>query len=256
MRFRERDYDPLTEINDLEHEEDVRRNTASLGEALRSRAAKKGILIALCSMFFQQLSGINSVIFYSTSIFADANVQIEPSTCTIIVGVIQIVATFIATVTVDRVGRKILLIISGFFMALCTLSLGIFYAVKQVNEESVENAGWISLVALCVFIIAFSLGYGPIAWTLIGELFSADIKGFGSSLAGASNWFFAFVVTIAYPPLKDAIYPSNCFFIFTLVSLLGIVFVITTVPETKGRSLKEIHDDLGRKTKARGYIEE
>lgn len=255
MQFRERAHDPLSEINDLEHEEDVRRNTTSLFEALRNRSARKAIIIALGSMFFQQFSGINSVIFYSSDIFTDANVQIQPSTCTIIIGIIQIIATSVATMTVDRLGRKILLIISGIFMALCTLSLGIFYAVQQDDPESVVNAGWISLVSLCVFIIAFSLGAGPVPWTLMGELFSSDIKGFGSSLAGASNWFFAFIVTIAYPPLKEAIHPSNCFFIFTFLSLIGIVFVICIVPETKGRSLKEIHEELGR-GKARGYIEQ
>lgn len=256
MQFRNREYDPLNEINDLEHEEEIRRNLGNLSEALKRKSSKMAILIALGAMFFQQLSGINAVIFYSTTIFTDAKINIEPSTCTIIIGVIQVIATFVATMTVDRLGRKKLLIISGLLMATCTLTLGVFYAVKQVDPDKVVGFGWISLISLCVFIIAFSLGYGPVPWNLIGELFSSDVKGFGSSLAGAFNWLLAFLVTIAYPPLREIIYPSNCFFIFTILSIVGIFFVVLIVPETKGRSLKEIHDLLGESKAPRGYTEE
>lgn len=81
---------------------------------------------------------------------------------------------------------------------------------------------------------------------MIGELFSSDIKGPASSGCAFMNWFLAFVVTISYPPLKEAIYPSNCFFIFTAVSLVGVFFSLFIVPETKGKTLKEIQDLLGK----------
>jgi MFS family permease len=162
MKFRAKNYEPIVEITELEKEDEVRR-TEDIKSALMKKSSQKAIKIGLGLMFFQQLSGINAVIFYTSTIFEDANIDIKPEYATIIVGVIQIIATFGATATIDKVGRKALLIISGIFMSLCTLTLGIFYAVKQVDNESVSEHGHVPLIALCIFIIAFSLGYGPVS---------------------------------------------------------------------------------------------
>lgn len=159
MKFRNPNYEPIVEITELEKEEEARRSE-NFKQALSKKSSKKAIFIGLSLMFFQQLSGINAVIFYTSSIFNDANVSLQPEIATIIVGVIQVIATFIATATIDKIGRKILLVLSGALMALCTLSLGIFYSAKQSNPDSVFDYGWVSLASLCVFIIAFSLGFG------------------------------------------------------------------------------------------------
>lgn len=162
MKFRAKNYEPIVEITELEKEDEVRRSE-DIKSALMKKSSQKAIKIGLGLMFFQQLSGINAVIFYTSAIFKDASIEIEPEHATIIVGVIQIIATFAATVTIDKVGRKALLIISGIFMSLCTFILGIYYSVKQVDETSVQEYGHVPLIALCIFIIAFSLGYGPVS---------------------------------------------------------------------------------------------
>jgi hypothetical protein len=81
---------------------------------------------------------------------------------------------------------------------------------------------------------------------MLGEIVSNDIKCVASSVIASFNWILAFVVTVSYPPLRETIYPSNCFFIFSGLSLIGIMFSIFIVPETKGKTLKEIHDFLGK----------
>lgn len=243
-KFRDDDGVVAEELAELVREEEIRKSQKAL-EALQRTSSKKALMIAFGLMFFQQLSGINAVIFYTNAIFADANIELEPKYATILIGVIQVIATFISTMTVDKIGRKVLLMISFSLMALCTLTLGIFYGVKGKNEESVEGLGWITLVALCLFIIAFSLGAGPLPWLCLSEIFASDIRGIGGSLAGTLNWTLAFAVTVTYPPVRELIGPSACFLVFTALSFIGTLFAKFVVPETKGISIAEIQKLLG-----------
>jgi len=80
---------------------------------------------------------------------------------------------------------------------------------------------------------------------MLGELFSSDVKGVISSLSGTLNWTLAFVVTISYPPIRDAIGPAMCFLIFTIISIIGTAFCYFIVPETKSKTLAEIQQMLG-----------
>lgn len=154
---------------------ELERNRTSFSEAIRTKAAIKGLIIGFGLMFFQQLSGVNAIIFYSTSIFKSASESIPAATATIVVGVIQVVAVFISTLVVDRLGRRILLLVSSFAMFLTTLTLGIYFYLKH-NGTDVSSIGWLPLLCVCTFIFLFSLGFGPIPWMMMGEIFSSTVK--------------------------------------------------------------------------------
>jgi SP family facilitated glucose transporter-like MFS transporter 8 len=177
-------------------------------------------------------------------LFQSAGSTLEPSTATIIVGVIQTVATFISTLVVDRLGRRILLLISDFVMAICTLLLGIYFYLKNEGHDT-DNLGWLPLTSVCLFIVTFSLGYGPIPWMMVGELFAPHIKGFASSLSCVLNWILAFVVTRFYSNLADSFSIQATFWIFAVISAIGTAFVFFVVPETKGKTLDQIQKELG-----------
>lgn len=130
---------------------------------LLKRSNLKPLLISLGLMFFQQLSGINAVIFYTVSIFKDAGSTIDENLCTIIVGVVNFIATFIATILIDRLGRKMLLYISDVAMIITLLTLGSFFYYKN-NGNDISNIGWLPLGAFVIFVVGFSLGFGPIPW--------------------------------------------------------------------------------------------
>lgn len=100
----------------------------------------------------------------------------EPNTSTIIVGAMSVVATYVSTLVVDRLGRKILLLSSIIVMGICTLLIGAFFYLKEYQYD-VSSIGFIPLMSMCMFIVLFSLGFGPIPWMLIGEIFPAQIKG-------------------------------------------------------------------------------
>lgn len=164
--------------------------------------------------------------------------------CTIIVGIVQVVATFVSTLIVDKAGRKLLLIVSAVSMAICTICLGVYFYMQKQDEESVKDIAWLPLASLILFICMFSIGFGPVPWLMMGELFSHEIKSIASSLCGTTNWMLAFIVTKAYGPLKDGIGGGPVFWIFSGISLIGGVFVFLATPETKGKTLAEVQAHL------------
>lgn len=182
-------------------------------------------------------------------LFQSVGSDIKPHRQTIIVGVIQVVVTFISTLVIDRLGRRVLLLISDAVMSICTLVLGIYFYLQHIGDDT-SNLGWLPLTSVCLFIVAFSLGFGPIPWMIVGELFAPNIKGIASSLACITNWILAFLVTRFYSDLKDAFGIHTTFWIFAVISALGTVFVFFIVPETKGKEIHEILRELGGSTSA------
>lgn len=100
----------------------------------------------------------------------------EPNTSTIIVGVMSVIATYVSTLIIDRLGRKILLLCSIIVVGICTLLIGAFFYMKE-KDYDVSSIGLVPLVSMCMFIILFSIGFGPIPWMLMGEIFPTQIKG-------------------------------------------------------------------------------
>lgn len=168
----------------------------------------------------------------------------NPNTSAIIVGLVQVIATFISTLVVDRLGRKLLLIISSSTMCLCAFLLGVFFYLKEADMD-VSSITWLPLVSLCIFVIAFSIGFGPIPWMILGELFPSSIKGPASSIASCFNWTLAFLVTKFYSPLSKEAGTGVTFFIFMSILIVGTAFVLHFVKETKGKTQEEIQRELG-----------
>ncbi|KAH0540961.1 hypothetical protein KQX54_020680 [Cotesia glomerata] len=225
--------------------DEASRNRVSFLTAIRSKAAIKGLLIAFGLMFFQQLSGVNAIIFYSGSIFETAGSTLDSSVATIIVGTMQVVAVFVSTLIVDRLGRRMLLLISSVAMCFTTLVLGVYFNMKIHNTSGVDSIGWLPLVSICLFIILFSLGFGPIPWMMMGEIFDNQVKSVAGSSACLFNWLMAFVVTKFFSDIQDALGTDMTFWIFSIICAIGVAFVFFIVPETKGKTLEQIQIELG-----------
>lgn len=243
LRGKQYDYsEELTELQS-EHERNMSMNVSVIA-ALSRRATVKALYITIGLMFFLQLSGINIVIFYTGSIFESANTGIDPELATILVGVMQVLATFVASMIVDRVGRRILLLVSVSLMAVCKIMLGAYFFMKDEDPDSVLSISWLPVFALCLYIVAFSLGFGPIPWLMVGELFAPDVKGIAGSAAGSFSWIFAFVVTKSFVSIQSAMGIGPTFWLLSGFSVVGTIFVYFVVPETKGKTLNEIQKML------------
>ena len=252
LRLRGGDYDVDAELKEIKETlEANERNKVSFSTSIQKRSSRIAAIVCFSLMFFQQAGGINAVIFYTSNIFESAGSSLDPKVATIIVGVIQCIATFVSSLVVDRLGRRLLLLLSDFFMLVAGVVLGLFFSLndrKLVDEDTIKTLGFLPVLSLSVFIIVFSLGFGPIPWMISSELFPSEIKSVASSAAGTFNWFMAFLITKFYLNLKNAVGGDVTFYIFSGISLLGTIFVFFVVPETKGKSLEQIQKELNKET--------
>ena len=228
----------MTTVEKL-HAESERNVSQGAFMELFKKGHLKPLLISLGLMFFQQLSGINAVIFYTVQIFKDAGSSIDENVSTIIVGIVNFISTFVAAAVIDKLGRKMLLYISAVSMCITLFTFGSFFYVKSSGTD-VSAFGWIPLMSLIVYVIGFSLGFGPIPWLMMGEILPVKIRGSAASVATAFNWTCTFVVTKTYEDIVSILGTHGTFWLFGTIVLIGFVFVITCVPETRGRSLEEI----------------
>lgn len=254
-RLRGRYYDVNYELNELQRELDRSAdNEASFSEIFTRKAARSALIICLGLMIFQQLSGVNAVIFYANNIFKDAGSTLSPSISAIIIGVIQVVCTYASTLLVDKAGRKILLLISAAVMAVCQGLLA-FYFYKKDHHEVFSGLSMMPLASVGLFIVIFSIGFGPIPWMMTGELFAPDVKGPATGMAVGLNWLMAFVVTKTFDPLKTALGSGVMFGIFGIICAVGVAFVALLVIETKGKSLDQIQNILsGEKGRKKNQV--
>ncbi len=196
---------------------------------------RKPLLIAVLLMAFSQFSGINAIMYYSTKIFTTAGIGVKDSfTSSAIVGLINLLFTFVAIAFVDKAGRRALLLIGMTVQVLALGAVGwMFYAGSH---------GWPLLLAILIFIAAFAMALGPIPWILCSEIFPTKVRGRAMSLATFTIWTSCYIVAQTFPMLNDnpVIGPAKTFWIYALCSLAGVIFVLLAVPETKGRTLEEI----------------
>lgn len=196
------------------------------------------IVVGVLLSFFQQAVGINVVLYYAPEIFKTMGSGTDASLLqTIIVGVINLTFTVVAILTVDKFGRKPLMVIGALGMAISMAALGFtFYA---------ESVGVSSLVAMLVYTASFALSWGPVTWVLISEIFPNSIRG-AMSFSVAIQWLSNFTVSWTFPMMNDSAKLTEMFnhgFAYWLYAVMGVVaaiFIIKYVPETKGKTLESI----------------
>ncbi|XP_066596796.1 facilitated trehalose transporter Tret1 isoform X2 [Prorops nasuta] len=247
LKLRGDQYDVDTEIRNLQASLNESRG-AAFSTAILSKPAIKGLIIAFGLMVFQQLSGVNAIIFYLGKIASSVyeNDESSQGMFIVVVGVIQVVAVLISTLIVDRLGRRMLLLTSSSAMCAAMLILGVCFYLKEHQLASQDVTGTLSLIMICTFIVLFSFGFGPIPWMMMGEIFAPEIKGVAASSACCFNWMVAFIVTYFFDDITGTVKDSGAFWIFSGVCGIGVVFVFFVVPETKDKSLDDIQRELAR----------
>ncbi len=241
------DTDADARLASIEHTLDEEAGSASWGEVFDPRC-RKPLVIALGLAIFQQITGINAIIYYANQIFASAGFstpEAQTTATTWAVGGVNVAATFIAIAFIDKLGRRPLLLAGLVGMGLALLTVGIAFLSIEAQPAGAASAGpsaagIVTLIALVVFIISFAFSLGPVVWTVINEVFPGRVRGRAVAVATAVNWGAAFLVSQFFLTLIDAIGTSATFWLFAFFCLAGWIWVYRTVPETKGRSLEEI----------------
>ncbi|XP_017467593.1 PREDICTED: facilitated trehalose transporter Tret1-2 homolog isoform X2 [Rhagoletis zephyria] len=231
--------DSRSAIQMIQADLDQAGSDASFIDLFRNRAAFQGLIISMLLMFFQQFSGINAVIFYTVPIFQSAGSTLDPSICSIIVAFVLVVMTLASSFLIERAGRKVLLLFSSSLMTVCLVILGIYFQMKDGGKD-VSGIGWMPLLCVVIFMIVFSVGYGPIPWLMMGELFLPDVKATAVALTVMANWFSVFMVTKCFGSMVTAWGSDMTFWFFAFCMLVATLYVAFMVLETKGRSSSQI----------------
>lgn len=243
-RLRDCNYDIAGELKEIEKNvSDSHGKSAGLGDILTNKAYLKSTISILGVLAIQQLSGINAVVFYTVTIFNEAGTGLSPFFSAIIVNSVQVVMSYISTLIIEKANRKFYLMFSSAGMMLAHVGLGVFFHLKFI-DVSTNHLGFIPLASVILYMVSFAFGYGPVPWMLLGEMFAPEIKGIASGMAILANWMFAFLVTFLFPILSETYGSHVTFYIFAMIMFIGTIFVYAVVPETRGKSLQEIQDEL------------
>ncbi|XP_037346728.2 solute carrier family 2, facilitated glucose transporter member 1 [Pungitius pungitius] len=212
----------------------MREKKVTIFELFRSPLYRQPLLIAVVLQLSQQLSGINAVFYYSTSIFEKAGVQ-QPVYATIGAGVVNTAFTVVSLFVVERAGRRSLHMMGLLGMA----GSAVLMTIAVVLQEQVKWMSYVSIVAIFGFVAFFEIGPGPIPWFIVAELFSQGPRPAAFAVAGFSNWTANFIVGMGFQYVV-AVCEGYVFIIFAVLLLGFFVFTFFKVPETKGRTFDEI----------------
>jgi len=221
--------------------DDIRHSLSQQGGGLRevvAPAVRPALIIGVVLAVLQQVTGINTVLYYAPTIVEDAGLSSAGASllATIGVGVANLLATIVALTLIDRLGRRPLLLTSLAGMA---LSLGMLGVVLG-HPGLIGAGGGAAVVAMMLYVMAFAIGLGPVFWLLIAEIYPLKVRGTAMSIATLANWGANLIVALTFLTLIDLLGRPETFWLYGALSVCAVVFVYLRVPETKGRSLEEI----------------
>lgn len=230
-----------TEIKEMKELSAISESTWTI---LKSPWLRPTLIIGCIFALFQQIIGINAIIFYAPTIFSKAGLGEATSILgTVGIGTINVLVTIIAVFIADKVNRKKLLVIGNVGMVASLLVMAIL-----IWTIGIASSAGIIIVCLSLFIVFFGLTWGPILWVMLPEMFPMRARGAATGLATLVLNFGTLLVAQLFPVLNNTLSTEWVFLIFAVIGVFAMCFVIKYLPETRGRSLEEIEYDLRERT--------
>ncbi len=206
---------------------------------LISPGMKKILLIGIVLAAFQQWCGINVIFNYAQEVFAAAGYGVSDILFNIVVtGSVNLVFTFVAIYTVDKLGRRALMLIGAGGLAGIYTFMGAAYYFQVT--------GWPLLLLVITAIACYAMSLAPVTWVVLSEIFPNKIRGAAMAVATVSLWLASFLLTYTFPFLNDAFGASGTFWLYGIICVVGLIFIYKKLPETKGKTLEEIESEIIR----------
>ena len=219
------------EIRDIQ--ETLAMEKGSIGELFGPKF-RRPLVIAVVLAVFQQITGINAILYYAPRIFESAGFgRMSAIGQSAIVGLVNMLFTIVAIVFADRVGRRPLLIAAAGGMGASLVLLGAAFKYQFLPPSAL-------LFVILLYIAFFASAMGPLVWVVMAEIFPIRMRGAAMGLATLLLWFADFVVTLTFPVISDTFSSSTALWIYAAMCACDLVFMVFFLPETKGRSLEEI----------------
>ena len=235
------------ELGEIQHS--VARQKGHWSELL-SPGLRPAMIVGVGLAIAQQITGINTVIYYAPTIFKFAGLSSASAAilASVGVGVVNVVLTLVAMQLIDRVGRRPLLLASLAGMALSLCVLGLAFSLPQLSG----SLGWIAVTSLMVYVGAFAVGLGPVFWLMLAEIYPLRIRGRAMSVGTVANWSANLIVALSFLTLTQVLGKPATFWLYGVVSIGAWLFAFFLVPETKGKSLEQIeaHWQAGKHPRA------
>jgi sugar porter (SP) family MFS transporter len=208
---------------------------------LLSPRLRRPLIIGIGLAMFQQITGINTVIYFAPTIFQSAGLSSAATSilATAGVGAVNVIMTIVSIRLIDRLGRRQLLYWSLGGMALTLLVLSAAFHAGASGQ-----LGWIAVASVAAFVGFFAIGLGPVFWLLIAEIFPLNMRGRAMSLATVANWGFNLIVSATFLNIVAVAGSAGAFMLYAVLSVLALIFIAMMVPETKGRTLEQIEAEL------------
>lgn len=226
-----------TELSEIKESLQGVEKRATLKDAFR-RKYKFILFIGIFLAVFQQWSGINVIFFYAPDIFAKARFGIDDALFqTTLIGLINIIFTILAMKVIDKIGRKVMMLIGSAGMAVCYVVIGFLFMTGHTDGLWMIGA----LLSAPAF---FAFGLGPTVWVVISEIFPNRIRGVAMSVATFSLWTACYLLTLTFPVFVEQFNAANTFWIYAFICITGVYVIHKYLPETKGISLEELEKKL------------
>ncbi|XP_025205477.1 facilitated trehalose transporter Tret1-like isoform X2 [Melanaphis sacchari] len=240
----------IKELEDIKKSVDeAKKQKSSFDELFANKGNIKAVIISCAMVAWQQLSGINVVLLYSEIIFLKTGVDLSASVSTIIVGTVMLFAAAATPTLAKKTTMRMLLYISAIGMAITDGALGLFFYLQNSGKD-VSSIGWLPVTSLVLFIITYCLGFGPLPWAIMGEIFPTNLKSVASALTASFCWLLGFVLTKMFDMVCNAIGIHFVFWFFAVCCILALLFTAFLLPETEGKTLQEIQDILHGRNKS------
>lgn len=208
---------------------------------LKERTIRKALLLGIGLSIIREANGLMVILSYFHTIFPEGEIPLSTNITSILMSIFQLIAVVVSTNFIDRFGRKILLLTSTGVVAFSLLCLGLYFQFPKYVKS------WVPIASVIIFILGYGLGLGPVFFTILSEIFPPAFKTKSATTSVIITGVSCFTLTYTFPYLKYFLGLSYYFWIYLLVTLLGMAFIYFLVPETNGKTLLDIQNILNNK---------
>ncbi|XP_056635710.1 facilitated trehalose transporter Tret1-like [Diorhabda sublineata] len=244
MLLRSKDKDAVQEeLVFIKDQLNDHKENGGLADLFADNIVRRAFIICLLLVFSQEMCGFSALFFYMQLIFQASGSQLSDDISSLIISVIILTSSFISPFTVDRFGRRTLIVVSCFGMCFSLAALGIFFYLLEYTSVSTEPLYWLPITSLVCFIFFFNFGMS-VPWTVTAEMLPGHVKETATTIITSTSWIVAFLLTLFFNDITSIMGMGQTFWCFGLYCFVAGIMVFLFVPETKGKSFSEIQDIL------------
>ncbi|XP_057655801.1 facilitated trehalose transporter Tret1-2 homolog [Diorhabda carinulata] len=248
LRYNNTPQDIEREYEKIKESYNIRKNASkfTLIKFLTSKVTRKALVLALLPLLVQNFSGVTVIMQFMAPIFNEAGTVLSGNTISVIAGSIKVITFFTIAMFVEKVGRRRPLLISGYGTGVTIFFLGLFFYWRYTKWAHVNQVLWLPLLCLVLNLLLYSGGLGPIPMAIMSQLFTTNVRSIAISVIVTINGILIFLLNFLFPIISNKFGVHVCLWLFTFCCMVGTTLIHFFLPETKGRSILQIQELLGK----------